>query len=82
MVHDDVIIKKGRKTSSCACIMILDVWSSLYSKIDLLFHFVLSVYWLVSCSMIILNYFLNSHFGLLVQIPYHIGLTRKYYWNV
>jgi hypothetical protein len=25
MVHDDVIIKKGRKTSSCACIMILDV---------------------------------------------------------
>ncbi len=25
MVHDDVIIKKGRKTSSRACIMILDV---------------------------------------------------------
>jgi len=25
MVHNDVIIKKRRKTSSCACIMILDV---------------------------------------------------------
>jgi hypothetical protein len=25
MVHNDVIIKKGTKTSSCACIMILDV---------------------------------------------------------
>ncbi len=25
MVHNDAIIKKRRKTSSCACIMILDV---------------------------------------------------------
>jgi uncharacterized protein with PQ loop repeat len=60
-----VTIWKRKKSSSCACMMIPNVGSSLYLFFSLLFHFFSSSYWLVS--------FFHDHIELMSQFFYSIA---------